>query len=280
MAEQSAEVFERAVYEQLEMAGLRYRPQVSIGGTQLDAVIYPIQDADDFIVGVEVTFTRSHGSIRAVERAVGQLIALRSQSVLQGGIVVTNLYDPHSELVAMYGESSFPIRVFTLDSLRQEARSGAFQAFWNRVFQGKSPKSETEVAPAAPGDRSLFACMEYNDHFDDVFDYGIAPVAKRRKFTAYRLKDHPSFGTMISDLQDDLKNATCVVCDVSTTNPNVLYEVGYSHALAKPTILIGAVNTDMPFNTKSYRHLLYRNISNLEQLLERELETMEARGQF
>jgi hypothetical protein len=65
---------------------------------------------------------------------------------------------------------------------------------------------------------------------------------------------------------------------VSTINLNVMYEVGYSRALEKPTILVAAHGTTLPFSTRPYRDLMYTDISDLENQLEKEIEDLVRRA--
>ncbi|MFH1304613.1 MAG: hypothetical protein ABIK07_26470, partial [Planctomycetota bacterium] len=47
-------------------------------------------------------------------------------------------------------------------------------------------------------------------------------------------------------------------------NANVFYEVGYAHALGKPTILITKNADDIPFDLKHFPHIIYKeSISDL-----------------
>ncbi|NTU74475.1 hypothetical protein HGB07_10215, partial [Candidatus Roizmanbacteria bacterium] len=45
--------------------------------------------------------------------------------------------------------------------------------------------------------------------------------------------------------------------DLTGKNPNVFYELGLAHALAKPAILIAESMDDVPFDLQSLRHLVY-----------------------
>lgn len=57
-----------------------------------------------------------------------------------------------------------------------------------------------------------------------------------------------------------------VICDISTRNPNVLYELGIAHAMNKNTIIISQQNEleQSPFDVRSNRILLYKDHYDLE----------------
>jgi len=56
---------------------------------------------------------------------------------------------------------------------------------------------------------------------------------------------------------DQIARADIVVAELSEPNRNVFYEVGYSHALGKTTILLKREAADIPFDLKDYPHVIY-----------------------
>jgi len=53
------------------------------------------------------------------------------------------------------------------------------------------------------------------------------------------------------------KSAKLILADLSGKNPNVFYELGLAHALAKPAILITESMDDVPFDLQALRVLEY-----------------------
>ena len=45
-----------------------------------------------------------------------------------------------------------------------------------------------------------------------------------------------SAGLIIADIERQILDSQVVIADITPQNPNVYYEVGYAHALRKPTI--------------------------------------------
>jgi hypothetical protein len=64
-------------------------------------------------------------------------------------------------------------------------------------------------------------------------------------------------GSIIETIYDTIETADLVICDVSHSNPNVMYELGYIHALRKPVILIAQRTDSIPFDIRSVRTLIY-----------------------
>jgi len=50
-----------------------------------------------------------------------------------------------------------------------------------------------------------------------------------------------------------------IIADITPPNPNVFYELGYSHALGKPTILLAQRESRLPFDVSGFRVIFYDN---------------------
>lgn len=74
---------------------------------------------------------------------------------------------------------------------------------------------------------------------------------------------------VIQDIWRSIKQAHIVVADVTGRNPNVYYEVGIAHALRKPTIIITQSADDIPFDLRSFRHIIYQDNSDGYEILEK-----------
>jgi nucleoside 2-deoxyribosyltransferase len=66
-------------------------------------------------------------------------------------------------------------------------------------------------------------------------------------------------GIIIKDIEGDIIESKIVVAAITERNLNVYYEVGYAHALRKPTILLVQTGTTLPFDMSAYRCIFYEN---------------------
>ena len=48
-----------------------------------------------------------------------------------------------------------------------------------------------------------------------------------------------------------------LVAELTSRNPNVLYELGLAHALKKPVVLISSNEHDIPFDVRHIRVIYY-----------------------
>ena len=71
----------------------------------------------------------------------------------------------------------------------------------------------------------------------------------------------------VNAVTDAIKFSDFIVVDITRQNPNVMYELGYAHALRKPTILLMGLDTKSPPPT-DLQGLLYITYdpSNLRDL--------------
>jgi hypothetical protein len=67
--------------------------------------------------------------------------------------------------------------------------------------------------------------------------------------------------SVIEILYKAIEAADVIICDVSKANPNVMYELGYAHALRKPVIVISQSLSDVPFDVHEVHFLRYDTFS-------------------
>lgn len=64
-----------------------------------------------------------------------------------------------------------------------------------------------------------------------------------------------------NSIVNSIRNSTIIIADITPDNPNVFYEVGYAHALNKPTILLceKSIRHKLPFDVSGFRTIFYDN---------------------
>ena len=142
-------------------------------------------------------------------------------------------------------------------------------------------KSEREIPKTKEAD-FCFVIMPfggwYDRYYEDIFRPAIeeAGLESRRADSLYR----PS--PIVHDIWSYTKEAKVMLADLSGRNPNVLYELGLAHAIAKPAILVVESIEDVPFDLRSLRIINYDKMAPnwgdiLKQNITRSIkETLEA----
>lgn len=83
-------------------------------------------------------------------------------------------------------------------------------------------------------------------------------VNRSEKFQVeLQLTSELSFGDAVGDVLRHIQEADLVISNVSSWNKNVLYELGITHGLNKPTIAIIDNEFSVPFDLYSFRYLTY-----------------------
>lgn len=94
-------------------------------------------------------------------------------------------------------------------------------------------------------------------HFNRVYEYIIKPACKAAGFTASRADDTKHTNTIILDILNQIVKADMVICDLSSKNPNVMYELGIRQAFNLPVVLIKDIATNRVFDTSALRDVEY-----------------------
>jgi len=122
--------------------------------------------------------------------------------------------------------------------------------------------------------KRLFVLMPFSKQFSDVYVLGIRDVAEKLGITVERADDIEHNEGILEIILERIKSADVVVADTTGNNPNVFYEVGHSHALHKPTILISRTGDKIPFDLQGINHILYETIIELRERLEKRLRAI------
>ena len=79
--------------------------------------------------------------------------------------------------------------------------------------------------------------MQFSDTFNALYTDVIKPRVKS-SFGSIRADDIYKCDLIINDIARSIEEASVIIADVTTDNPNVFYEVGYAHGIKKATILL------------------------------------------
>ncbi len=98
---------------------------------------------------------------------------------------------------------------------------------------------------------------ENEQHYDVVYNHVHKRAVEDAGFTVVRADKIPESGPIPDIIKQRLRDADLVLADLSDRNPNVFYELGYRHALGKPSITVSDDVSSIPFNLASYSTIQY-----------------------
>ncbi len=225
--------------------------------------------ADQIFVGINV-----HGSAYGISvfrnGAYESLVTAGSPDALE-----TNRH--YSLRVEAFGSNILlfvdDVEVCRANYLIQKAQLAVFVA-----SQGEISVTEYHVVKSRS---KAFVVMQFTEEFNALYGEVIKPVCEDFGFECIRGDDVYNNGLIIEDITRSIREAAVVIADVTPNNPNVFYEVGFSHGINKPTILLSDRKRDhLPFDVSGFRTLFYDNTiggkTTIEERLRNHLKNIKA----
>lgn len=104
---------------------------------------------------------------------------------------------------------------------------------------------------------TCFVIMPFQGWFNDYYDKIYCPAIENAGFEPHRADDLYAPNNVVSDIWKYTQKAQIILADLTGKNPNVFYELGLAHAIAKPVILITESEEDIPFDLRAIRIIKY-----------------------
>lgn len=102
-----------------------------------------------------------------------------------------------------------------------------------------------------------FVVMQFTEPFDSLYAQVIRPVCEELQFDARRADDVFRPGLILQDSIAGLVESDVIIAEITPTNANVFYELGYAHARNTPTVLLARRNGTLPFDISGHRVIFY-----------------------
>jgi len=153
-------------------------------------------------------------------------------------------------------------------SLKQLAALDPDHSAVVRPYWGKPPDMAKHY--------DVFVVMPFAEALRPVYEDHIKQVVSSMSLSVGRADDLFSTHAVMADVWSGIANARMIVADCTGRNPNVFYEIGLSHVLGKPVILITQSAEDIPFDLKSIRYIQYtftpRGMADFEATLRKTIQ--------
>lgn len=105
-------------------------------------------------------------------------------------------------------------------------------------------------------------------HFKHVYDDIVSPACDKAGFKGLRGDQVKQSNLIHLDILQRLLDAPMAVCDLSSRNPNVLFELALRQAFDKPVALVQEVGTPSIFDISPFRYAEYRKERTYHEVLE------------
>jgi hypothetical protein len=122
----------------------------------------------------------------------------------------------------------------------------------------KSPRPAPSGETAHAEENICFTIMPYGEWHDHYYENIYAPAIAAADLTPKRADELSLPGAITHGIWILANQASVILADLTGKNPNVFYELGLGHALAKPAILVTDRNgEEVPFDLRSLRVIYY-----------------------
>lgn len=116
-----------------------------------------------------------------------------------------------------------------------------------------------------------FVLMPFDPEFSSIYEDLIKPALEDAGYDVARADSFLDQQSILRDIIRGIATAHLIVADLTTLNPNVLYELGLCHGLRIPTVLLAQSMEEVPFDLRPYRIQVYSTrfdqVHKLEQAL-------------
>jgi hypothetical protein len=156
-------------------------------------------------------------------------------------------------------------------------RAERLQAYLESVSPATVPSPPRGDAYGDIGESSMakphvFVAMPFSEgEMEDVFGFGIQAPVHDLGFLCERVDMTTFTGDILARVRERIETSRLVIADLTGANPNVYLEVGYAWGRQRPTLLVARQGTELKFDVRGHRCVMYKNITQLSTQLRNDL---------
>ncbi|MGH8566034.1 MAG: hypothetical protein ACREXW_18880 [Gammaproteobacteria bacterium] len=99
---------------------------------------------------------------------------------------------------------------------------------------------------------------------DDLFDLIVEPALEKYDFEVIRADKIQTVASITSEIIQLVQNSDLCIIDVTSHNPNVMYECGRRHETGKPYVMLAREGEKLPFDVNTIRTIFYSTTNGRE----------------
>jgi hypothetical protein len=253
----------------LDALGARVEQDVVLAGNQIDIVIEEVTpSASKVRTAIECKAYSRPAGIDVVNQFASLIALLKQRDFVDRGAIVTSKGFTHQARTAGR-EMGLDLLEFADLQQRVLGKTAELKAAEIEIDDARIKTAESRIEPSR-----IFVLMPFASEFGDVYMLGIREVAEKLGFAVDRADDIEHNENILDVIQKSIRQCDVVIADMSGRNPNVFYEIGYAHALGRPTILLCRKGDNVPFDLQSINYIGYASIIDLRERLEKRLRNL------
>lgn len=121
----------------------------------------------------------------------------------------------------------------------------------------------------------VFTAMPFSASMEDVYNFGILDPVKKAGYLCERVDMDLFTGDILGRIKSRIETASIVIADLTGANANVYLEVGYAWGKGLTTFLLCHEDSELKFDVKGQRCIIYKSISDLAKKLTADLSAIE-----
>jgi len=175
--------------------------------------------------------------VRSLHRQLKRLLAkneLLSELLEDMQDELGTIYDVESKTITKY--EKLPIIKEKWDDF-QTALDDAIRSDYD-IFQRRDIEPDPNLC---------FVLMPFDKKYKSLYTQVIKKAVRRVHLNCQRADDIFSSATIVQDVWTEINRARIVIAEMTGRNQNVFYEIGLSHAIRQPVILLSQKKDDVPF---------------------------------
>ena len=157
-------------------------------------------------------------------------------------------------VIALYGmrKNQFDLMDEELLTISSPLIAAYLRDYYLSIRQAQKP------ADILAGDRHFaFVLMPFHDPFNKYYRSIIRPAIEDAGLVSLRADEIYKPSEIIKDIYSYIDKSKLLIAELTGRNPNVLYELGYGHALGKTAVMLTQSMEDVPFDLRGYRCIVY-----------------------
>ena len=120
------------------------------------------------------------------------------------------------------------------------------------------PGAITRGTGKGPSGENCFVMQPFAGALGGYYETIFKPAITQAGLTPLRADaDIFATGKIMDQIWRGINDATVLVAELTSKNPNVFYELGLAHALRKPVVLVSSNEEDVPFDLRHIRVIVY-----------------------
>lgn len=104
---------------------------------------------------------------------------------------------------------------------------------------------------------NAFVALPFEPEFGKIYEEVIKPACEDVGYDVNKADSIESHRNILEDIVKGIANTDLLIADLTTSNPNVFYELGIANGIGIPTILITQDLEEVPFDLRAYKIIEY-----------------------